>query len=247
MVAHAIRQTARAVQGALTLVYPHRCFLCDEPASEDFALCGDCWSETAFIGGLVCDLCGVELPGESDVREVCDDCTALPRPWSIGRSVMRYDGAGRRFILKLKHGDRPDLARAAADWLARAGEPCLGDNPILVPVPVHWSRRITRRYNQAAELARWLSRVTGQECDTQALVRTQATPMLDGKTVTERFDTIAGLIEPSRGHSFAGRHVCLVDDVMTSGATLSACANAALKGGAVTVSVLTLARVVKQP
>ena len=160
---------------------------------------------------------------------------------------MRYEGAGRRFVLKLKHGDRPDLARAAAGWMARQGAPCLVDDPLLVPVPIHWSRRMARRYNQAAELARWLARQTGHDCDTQALLRNKASETQDGKSVPQRFENVAAIIHASARANLQGRHVCVIDDVMTSGATLSACAKASLGAGARRVSILTLARVVKQP
>jgi len=164
-----------------------------------------------------------------------------------GRSVLRYEGAGRRFVLKLKHGDRPDLARAAAGWMARQGASCLTQDPLLVPVPIHWSRRVARRYNQSAELARWLSRVTGHACASDALSRSRATGTQDGKTVAERFANVEDVIGVGRRAQMKDRHVCLIDDVMTSGATLSACARTVLGAGATRVSVLTLARVVKRP
>lgn len=243
--APAIRQSMRALQGALALVYPIRCLLCDEPTAESFALCAACFSETQFIGGLSCDLCGVPLPGESSDTEICDDCLAMPRPWSRGRAAIGYDGAGRRLVLKLKHGDRPDLARTAVRWMIRSGQDCL-DGTTLVPVPIHWSRRIARRYNQAAELARAVAQETGLPWRPLALSRTRATPGQDHRRVGDRFANLEGAIIPAAENDLCGRRVCLVDDVMTSGATLSACAAACHQAGAADVSVLVLARVVKR-
>lgn len=243
----AIQRTARLAQGVLALIYPARCVLCDASAAADHALCGECWGEARFPTGLVCDLCGDELPGQSDTVEVCDSCLAAGRPWSQGRAAMLYEGSGRRLVLRLKHGDRPDLARTAATWMARAGAECLEGDALIVPVPIHWSRRVARRYNQAAELGRWLAREAGREFDPRALVRIRATRSQDHGSVTDRQENVAGAIAPGPRHLMSGRHVCLVDDVMTSGATLGTSARAAFDGGASRVSVLVLARVTLRP
>ena len=243
--ATAIRQSTRLVQGGITLLFPLRCSLCDAPVDESHALCGDCFADMEFQGGLTCDLCGVPLPGDGAGDETCDDCLALARPWSKGVSVIGYSGAGRRLVLKMKHGDRPDLARLGSAWMLRRGGAVL-EGRTLVPVPAHWSRRVARRYNQAAELSRWLARRTGLDHLPLALRRSRATPGQDHRTLEQRFANLEGSIHPMPG-ALTGRKVCLIDDVMTSGATLSASARAALDGGATDVTVLVLARVAKRP
>jgi ComF family protein len=176
---------------------------------------------------------------------VCDDCLALARPWDRGRAALLYEGGGRRLVLRLKHGDRTDLARPAARWLAEAGRDLLVPGTLLVPVPVHWTRLLSRRYNQAAELARALSALSGLETLPDALVRTRRTPVQDGLGVDARFLNTIGAIRAAR--PMTGRSVVLIDDVMTSGATLSAATEACLAAGASRVSVLVLARVAKSP
>ena len=148
-------------------------------------------------------------------------------------------------ILAFKHGDRPELARSFAPWLARAAEGILQDGMLIVPIPIHWTRRIKRRYNQAAELSRALARETGLEHAPQALLRTRRTAMHDGMSVEDRFINMDQAIQPhpKYGAAMQGRDVLLLDDVMTSGATFHACAHAAVSAGARSVRVLSLARV----
>lgn len=238
------------MQRALTLIYPDQCILCSEMVDSSGGLCGQCWRDMPFLRGHVCDACGSGLPGAGDGgRDHCDDCLAMPRCWDAGRAVFAYRDAGRRLVLALKHGDRTELAGHAAVWMQAAGRPVLLPDTVLVPVPIHWSRLLRRRYNQSAELARNLARRMELPLEPEALVRTRRTPVQDGLGVEARFANIDGAIEPHSkyGRQLAGRHVCLVDDVMTSGATLSVAATACHEAGARRVSVLVLARVEKAP
>lgn len=239
----------RRLQRALSLVYPDQCVLCETRVGERGGLCAECWRATPFLQGLVCDACGTSLPGEEAGRVLCDDCLSMPRPWEAGRAALAYRDAARRIVLALKHGDRLDLVPAAAGWMARAGAPILTPETLLVPVPAHWSRLLRRRYNQAAELCRGIARITGLEAVPDGLERTRRTLVQDGMTVEARFANLrdAFRASPKRAALLQGREVCLVDDVMTSGATLTGAAEATLDAGASRVCVLVLARVEKAP
>lgn len=236
------------MQAALHLIYPPQCLTCEALVATDFGLCGRCWRETHFITGLTCEKCGTPLPGQGDGAAVfCDDCLTIARPWSQGRAVMMYKDNGRQLVLALKHGDRLDLARPAAQWLLRAAQPMLRPGMLVAPVPLHWMRLFRRRYNQAALLSGGLARLAGLDHCPDLLIRIHATPTQEGRSRDARFANVSAAIglHPRRASMAAGRHVLLVDDVMTSGATLAAAAEACLAGGAADVSVLALARVAK--
>lgn len=236
-----------ALQTALRAIYPPRCLSCGGLVDSDFGLCGPCFAQTRFIAGAVCDSCGAPLPGEAGQTDHCDDCLRIARPWARGRSALVYAGTGRALVLSLKHGDRHDIVRPAALWLARAAAPLICPDTVIVPVPLHLTRLIARRYNQAALLTQALARQTGVAHCPDALQRHRRTPSLDGQGRDARFATLSSAIRahPRRLSQISGRPVLLIDDVMTSGATLAACCEALQTAAPTEVSVAVLARVVK--
>lgn len=242
------RAMKRGLQTALHLVYPPRCTICGTLVESDFGLCGPCWRDTPFISGLCCDSCGVPLPGEDDGDAVhCDDCMKIARPWRRGRAALIYRDNGRKLVLSLKHGDRHDVIRPAALWLARAARPLLDDDTLIAPIPLHWLRMLSRRFNQAALLAQALARESGHEHCPDLLIRPKRTRPLEGMGRDARHAMLDAAIRvhPRRAARLSGRKVLLVDDVMTSGATFSSAAQSCFAAGAADVCVLALARVAK--
>lgn len=238
------------MQSLLRAIYPAQCASCGEIVDGDGGLCGPCWRDTRFVTGHVCDKCGIGLPGHSDGHvDLCDDCMTIARPWSRGRTALDYEGNGRRLVLAFKHADRPDIAVPAARWIAAAAQPLLSPGMVIVPVPTHWTRLYRRRYNQAAELARALSRSTGLTVLPSAMVRTRGGETQEGKSLDARFANVQGAIRPhpKRGAGMSGKEILIVDDVMTSGATLAAATEAAFVAGAKDVKIATLARVARRP
>lgn len=246
------------MKGALRLVYPPQCLSCGAPVGEEGALCPDCWREAEFIQGSCCSRCGVPLPGDGlaadDADEaagllVCDECLRVQRPWVRGRAALVYRGTGRKLVLMLKHGDRLDLVPALGDWTARAALPLVRPDMIVVPVPVHLRRLLKRKYNQAELLAQHIARAHDLVHEPRLLRRIRHTPMQDHGSVGDRFANLDGalVVAPQMAARVEGRAVLLVDDVMTSGATLAAAAEALRAAGSGPISVVVLARAAKDP
>ena len=233
---------------ALNLLLPPRCLSCGTVVEAAGTLCPDCWAEVTFLGPPQCACCG--LPFEVDLGEgtLCGGCLRHPPVWDRARAALAYDDGSRSMILSFKHGDRTDAAPAFAAWMARAGRELLDDAEVLVPVPLHWTRLWGRRYNQAALLARELCRHTdGAVFRPQALVRLRRTRMMGKMNAAERRRTLRGAIGPGvrAEQGLRGKRVLLIDDVLTSGATVKACCRALERVGVSGVDVLTLARVVR--
>lgn len=239
-----------ALQRLIEMIYPPQCLLCDVDTDADFGLCGACWTDVEFLSEPQCKFCGAEILGDpkTEIAQSCEDCFSSERPWIRGTSVARYSGAMRKLVLLLKHGDRTDIARGLGRMLERAAERLQLSDPLVVPIPLHWTRLLRRRYNQSAFIAQALVGQTGWTCLEDGLVRCKRTRSLDGQSRDQRFDRLDGAIRANHNHlaAFSGRSILLVDDVMTSGATCTSATRAALCAGANDVSVLTLARVAKE-
>lgn len=236
------------LQTGLDAVYPARCLTCGSIVDGDFGLCGACWRDTAFIGGTICDSCGVPLPGADEGDDAhCDKCMENPPPWSKGRAAMLYRDTGRKLVLALKHGDRQEIAHPAGLWMSNAVADIVTQNTLIAPVPLHWLRMIKRRFNQSALLAKALSNRVERPWSPDLLQRFRRTQTLEGLGREDRIAAVENAIRvhPMRRHRLIGRPVLLVDDVMTSGATLAACTRACLDAGSGPVNVVTLARVAK--
>ena len=237
-----------AFQTVLETVFPPHCLSCQGMVSQVGGLCPDCWREAHFIDGMICDKCGVPLPGESsDTAELCDDCMTIARPWAHGRAVFVYKGTGRKLVLGLKHADRQDIAPVAGKWMVRASEEVLTPDMIVAPIPLHWIRFWRRRYNQSALLAREIARQCGLTYAPDLLKRKKYTRSLDGLSRDDRFALMQSRISisPRYANEISGRDVLIVDDVMTSGATLAAASEACYVAGARQICIVALARVQK--
>jgi ComF family protein len=232
------------VRSALDLLFPPQA-LDEGPTPLSTGFSAEAWSRISFVDGPLCDGCGT--PFEYDLGEGvrCADCMAKPRAFSRARAACLYDDASRGVILQLKHADRTDLAPLFARWLSRAARDLLDQADAIAPVPLHPTRLLGRRYNQAAEIARPLSRLSGVGYLPDALIRVRATETQGGKSGSGRRRNVAAAFEVrgARASHVAGKRILLIDDVMTTGATLEGCSRALLKAGAVCVDVAVVARV----
>ena len=247
--AHRLPRFVRAAgRAALDLVLPPMCLNCRALVAEPQSVCAACWNALRFLSPPHCIQCGIPFPHDLGLGVKCAACIARPPSFTRARAALAYDDASRALILGFKHGDRLEAVPLFARWMAAAGQDVLEDADLIVPVPLHWRRLLARRYNQAAELARALAAIGGVKAETRLLTRSKPTRSQgEMHSARARMRNVAGAFAVAKDARprLAGRNVVIVDDVLTTGATLSACAKALLRAGAGSVSLVTLARVVR--
>ncbi len=228
----------------LDLLLPPRCLKCGSEIGGDGALCASCWRSIAFLQPPCCTRCGLPFEVDLGAGAVCGACARDAPLYARARAAMRYDEASRTLVLAFKHGDKLQLAPALGLFMRRAGAELLATCDVIAPVPLHWTRLLARRYNQAAVLAPALGggRPPG---GAGLLQRRRATPSQGRGGRAERRRNVRGAFALKRGRSVSGRRVLLVDDVLTTGATVTECARVLLDSGAKAVDVLTLARTMR--
>jgi ComF family protein len=230
---------------AVDVALPHVCASCREPVGNE-GLCAPCWSRLSFIAPPYCERLGIPFPFDPGPGMLSMEAIADPPAYQRARAAVRYDDIARIPIHGLKYGDRLDLAPMMGRWMANAGRELLAEADALIPVPLHWRRQWARRFNQSSTLAEVISKTSGVAVAHAVLKRVKATRQQVGLSKSERANNVQGAfrVPPQRKVEVADRRLILVDDVLTSGATVDACARALLRAGAANVDVLVFARVV---
>jgi ComF family protein len=240
-----IAAAGRAALGAiLNVALPPLCASCRAPLGGAGGLCPTCWSRVSFIAPPYCDRLGIPFAYDPGPGVLSLEAIADPPSFGRARAAVRYDDVARDLVHRLKYGDRLDLAALMGAWMGRAGGDVTAGADGLVPVPLHWQRLWGRRFNQAAQLATAVGATCRLPVLATALRRSRATPQQVGLTRTERAANVQGAFAVADAANVHGKRLVLVDDVLTSGATVDACTRALLRAGAANVDVLVFARVV---
>ena len=244
--AKTLRATRATLRFIVALGLPPLCPACRAPLGDPGGLCAACWSQLSFIAPPYCERLGIPFvydpgPGILSMQAIAD-----PPAYTRARAAVRYDDVARALVHAFKYGDRLDLAPTMGGWMARAGRELLADADSLVPVPLHWRRLWARRFNQSAALARIMATTSGVPMLDDVIRRVRATPQQVGLPRAQRATNVEGAFRvPTRRRvDVHGRRLVLVDDVLTSGATVDTCARALLRAGAANVDVIVFARVV---
>ena len=238
---------ARATLGRiLDVALPPLCPACRHVLGSQGGLCAGCWSKLSFIAPPYCERLGIPFVYDPGPGILSMEAIANPPAYGRARAAVRYDDVARGLVHAFKYSDRLDLAPMLGTWMLQAGRPLLADADAIIPVPLHWRRLWTRRFNQSGALARVISDASGVPFLYNALRRSRATSQQVGLSRSQRATNVQGAfsVPPDGKTQILGKRLILVDDVLTSGATIDHCARALLRAGAANVDALVFARVV---
>ena len=233
----------RLIENILNITLPYRCLKCGKILEQEGYLCDKCASEISFITSPYCQRCGQPL---NDKVKFCAGCAGgKHRFYRLARSAMIYDDSDKNLILGFKFFDHTENANLLAAMLKVAGKDIFDAGvDLLIPVPLHYTRLIKRRYNQSALLATKLGEMSKISVDYFSLIRHRKTrPQVEfsGKA---RISNVKNAFSVKNPQQIKGKRIVLIDDVMTTGSTLKECSSALKKAGAKSVDILTVARVI---
>ena len=234
-------------QALLDLAYPPSCLACRRGLSATGALCSPCWSQVRFIERPFCERLGTPFSHDLGIGILSPEAISDPPVYHRARAVAYYEeGPIASLVHRLKYADHTELAGPMGRWMARAGAELLSEADALIPIPLHRMRLFQRRFNQAALLAHGIARYQKLSVETDALARRKKTRPQVGLTRAQRSANMQAAFEVTDSSKIYGKRLILIDDVLTSGATVEAAARALLRAGAQAVDVLVFARVVTQ-
>jgi ComF family protein len=229
----------------MDVIYPPACPSCRARVDAEGNFCPSCFAKLRMIDTPLCDCCGIPFTLQLEASMRCPSCLSDPPDFDVARSALVYDAVSAPLVTALKFHDQWAGLSRYVQMMLRIGKPLTEGADMVVPVPLHWRRLWRRRFNQSALLAFGISKLTGLPCETDILRRVHYTkPQM-------RLDRAARLRNVTRAFhasdaKLRDKTILLVDDVVTTGATVNACARALKKAGAREVRVLALARTVRE-
>ncbi|HEY8964076.1 MAG TPA: ComF family protein [Alphaproteobacteria bacterium] len=238
-----LRKTASA---ALDFLLPPLCPATGEAVDAHGMVAPEYWSTLRFIRKPHCPKCAIPFPFDMEGEGlICAACLDAPPSFARARAALVYDDASRQLILRFKHGDQLQAIPTLAPWMETAGADVIASADIIMPVPLHRWRLLKRRYNQAALLAHWIGKTSGKYVAVDGLIRIKQTPPQGHLDRKDRVANVKGAFIINPKIDVKDKNILLIDDVMTTGATMNACADALLTAGVKSVDVLVAARAVR--
>ena len=228
----------------IDFLLPPLCPICHQRVLDNHSVCGKCFAELSFISNTVCEKCGYPLPYQQ--ARLCIHCLEKQPAYDKGLSVLKYNDASKALILPFKHSDYIEIAPLLTKWMNQRGKDLIQQCDCIVPVPLHLRRLLKRKYNQSALLAKELAKMNGKEYLPQCLKRYRYTKSQGHMNPKQRKKNVTNAFKIKNPLDVKDKTVLLIDDVMTTGATINECAKVLKRNGAKSVFVLSLARVVKE-
>ncbi len=231
----------------LDKLLPPQCSRCSCRTADSHKLCGDCWEKIRFLDNPQCQLCGWPFEFETKDHFLCADCSRQPPLFTKGRSALQYDDITRHMIIKFKHGDGVYLSKTFATLMKKASGDVFEEADILMPIPLHRWRLFRRGYNQSALLVKNLAKLSKIPAAYHVLCRHKSTKSQEGLSRKERLMNMRNVfcVPEKKKRLVQNKVIVLIDDVWTTGATLTEACRTLLSCGAREVRVLTLARVIR--
>lgn len=237
----------KALNFIIDTIFPPQCDSCGTLLNSNAGLCHKCWSDIDFIEDPKCRICG--MPFEYDMGEnvLCASCIQKTPPFDKARSVCKYNDVSRKLVTGFKFHDRIHMNNHLAKWMLRISDELLNESDIIIPVPLHRIRLWKRKYNQSALLAMSVSKMSDKPVIYDFLIRKKNTKAQSGLTFAQRQKNVKGafILNPKYSSIINEKNILIVDDVMTTGATVLACAKILKRSGAKSVNILTFARTLK--
>jgi competence protein ComFC len=231
----------QVVSSIIDYILPQRCFSCSELSQDSGGFCGKCWHELDFITSPLCLVCGRKFTLDLEENQTCLSCIKSPPKYDKARALFKFDENSKSLVHAFKYYDKTILGRKFAEMINARYSAEIMDADLIVPVPMHKLKRLLRMYNQAGVLALELGKAAKKMVVQDILVKTKWTKPQTLMSYKARLKNISGSISIKNELAVKGKNVILVDDVLTTGTTVSLCAHELKKAGAKSVTVISIA------
>lgn len=237
------RLTKETSKSLIDYLFPPVCLNCLTPLEVPHKVCPDCWQNIEFLVSPLCEIKGIPFPFDLEPGTISAAAIKNPPEYDKARGVAAYEGTMKDLIHKLKYNDRHELLNLLVTWMKFSGKELIQQSDLIVPIPLYKSRLWERRFNQSALLAKRLSQQTEIPYECSILHRQKKTRSQVGLTSKERYQNLknAFIIEETKRNKLEGKSILVIDDVITTGATINSAAIALKKSGARSVNILSLA------
>lgn len=241
-----IKVAGTLINSIVDTILPVRCIACSQVVWDQAGVCAACWSTLTFVEMPFCQVCGHPFEHHIEDVGICAGCLSTPPPYTLARACFIYNEASRSMILRFKHSDETFLAHYFAMWLNRLIRTNGLQADMVIPVPLHWKRLFTRKYNQAALIASCVANNLKIPFDPFILTRPSSTQSQGHLSRNQRKLNVKGAfnVPEHLRHKLLNKRVILIDDVLTTGATINECSKILKKAGVWEIYVLTVGRVV---
>ena len=231
MVSATLYNIKKLANQMLDLVFPPACLLCSAPVMVVHSLCSDCWSKITFISDPLCSICGVPFPVALEDEHICYICAENKPIYTMARAVVRFNDTTAQLIHNFKYYDRMDYAVLMASLMCKYHDAQLYNAQVITAVPMHPKRLRERQYNQSGLLAKHIAGIIGVRFVPDLLIKTKHTPSQSGLTAEARKENIKDTFIMNPKFKLRNQRIIMVDDVITTGATMNECARVLASNG----------------